>query len=394
MRDVALALLRRGHQPVAFSLVLGSIADELRRATIPVVDDLERLGSPPDIIHGHHHLETLIAALTFPDVPIVHFCHGWVPWEELPLKHPSIRRYVAVDEVCLDRLVREEGISPDRVTLLLNFVDLERFIRRAALPRRPARALVLSNHASLDGYARTIRAACTDSNVALDVYGGASGQATDLPEALLRGYDIVFAKGRTALEALAVGCAVMLADVAGCGPLVTPANFDQLRARNFGIRELGHTHDPAWYREQIAAFNAAAADEVCSRVREEAGLEPAIDRLLTIYSEVQAAGPSTGGGSLAAARHLRRVADRLKGVDETSLRVEVLTRELATMRAALRETARQTEADLEHRRMLETRIAAFQALPTLRVRDALLRAPLIGAALQKGARLLARRLDS
>ena len=143
VRDVALALLRRGHQPVAFSLVLGSIADELRRATIPVVDDLERLGSPPDIIHGHHHLETLIAALTFPDVPIVHFCHGWVPWEELPLKHPSIRRYVAVDEVCLDRLVREEGISPDRVTLLLNFVDLERFIRRAAAsaaPRARARA--------------------------------------------------------------------------------------------------------------------------------------------------------------------------------------------------------------------------------------------------------------
>src|SRR5688500_1599792 len=58
VRDVALALLRRGHRPVAFSLVLGDVAAELRRATIPVVDDLTRLGEAPDVIHGHHHLET------------------------------------------------------------------------------------------------------------------------------------------------------------------------------------------------------------------------------------------------------------------------------------------------------------------------------------------------
>src|SRR5205809_190550 len=126
VRDVALALLRRGHHPVAFSLVLGPVADDLRRATIPVIDDLRRLSAPPDVIHGHHHLETLMAALRFPDVPIVHFCHGWIPWEETPLHHPSIQRYVAVDEVCLDRLVREEGIPVDRTELLLNFVDLER----------------------------------------------------------------------------------------------------------------------------------------------------------------------------------------------------------------------------------------------------------------------------
>lgn len=56
VRDVGLALLRRGHHPVAFSLVLGPLADELRRATVPVIDDLSRLGVSPDVIHGHHHL--------------------------------------------------------------------------------------------------------------------------------------------------------------------------------------------------------------------------------------------------------------------------------------------------------------------------------------------------
>src|SRR5262245_6058374 len=133
LRDVALALLRRGHRPVAFSVLHGAVAEELRRATVPVVDDLTRLGQRPDVIHGHHHLETLIAALTFPDVPIVHFCHGWIPWEEKPLRHPSIRRYVAVDEVCAGRLIHEEGISADAVETLLNFVDLARFRPRDPL---------------------------------------------------------------------------------------------------------------------------------------------------------------------------------------------------------------------------------------------------------------------
>jgi hypothetical protein len=62
VRDVALELLRRGDHPVVFSLVLGAMADDLRRATVPVIDDLSRLAAAPDVIHGHHHLETLIAA--------------------------------------------------------------------------------------------------------------------------------------------------------------------------------------------------------------------------------------------------------------------------------------------------------------------------------------------
>ena len=54
VRDVATALLRAGHAPVAYSPVLGDVADELRAATVPVVDDLRLLTIPPDVIHGQH----------------------------------------------------------------------------------------------------------------------------------------------------------------------------------------------------------------------------------------------------------------------------------------------------------------------------------------------------
>lgn len=78
VRDLALGLLERGHKPIAFSTVLGDVARELQAATVPVIDDLNSLAVRPDIIHGHHHVEAMMALLHFPQTPAVHFCHGWV----------------------------------------------------------------------------------------------------------------------------------------------------------------------------------------------------------------------------------------------------------------------------------------------------------------------------
>src|SRR6202023_1444656 len=98
--DIARALIGRGHHPIAYSTQLGDVARELERATVPVIDDLNALNTPPDLIHGHHHLDAMAAMLRFPDVPALYICHGWLPWEERPPIFPSIKRYVAVDDLC------------------------------------------------------------------------------------------------------------------------------------------------------------------------------------------------------------------------------------------------------------------------------------------------------
>ena len=78
VRDLAARLLRRGHTPVVYSTQLGQVAQDLRAATVPVVDDLNSLTQPPDLIHGQHNLETMTALLHFPGTPAVYFCHGWL----------------------------------------------------------------------------------------------------------------------------------------------------------------------------------------------------------------------------------------------------------------------------------------------------------------------------
>jgi Glycosyltransferase Family 4 len=286
VRDVALALLNRGYSPIAYSSLLGEVAQELRAATVPVIDRLDALAISPDLIHGHHHLETMTALLHFPNVPAISFCHGWLPWEEMPPKFPRISRYVAVDETCRDRLILEHAVPEERVRLLLNFVDLKRFKSRAALPAQPKRALVFSNYASEENILPPIRAACAQSNMSLDSLGMGGRNSTSRPEALLPNYDLVFAKGRAALEALAVGTAVVLCDAMGVGPMVTTENMEKLRRLNFGIRALRNPMEAGVLCREIARYNAIDAAQVGAWVRDTAGMDSALDELLNLYSEV------------------------------------------------------------------------------------------------------------
>ena len=332
VRDVALALKARGHVPIAFSTVLGAVADELRDSGISVVDNLAQAGAAPDIIHGHHHLETLMAVLHFPEAPAINFCHGRLPWEEQPLRHPSVRKYVAVDVACRDRLVEIEGIDPARVDVILNFVDLERFRPRGPLPLKPQRALVLSNRAIEVGYVRAIREACGRSGIAVDIAGHDSGQPTNTPETLLPGYDLVFAKGRTALEALAVGCAVILSDGVGSGPLVTRSNAEQLRRLNFGWQALDQPHEPDRYAAEIAKYDPRDATDTSAWIRGNAGLDAAFDRLIAAYGTAIDAPPAPGDPARAAADHLRRIRPAMVDHANRAANLDALARALADAR--------------------------------------------------------------
>src|SRR5215213_6250539 len=142
--DLARGLLRKGHSPIVYAPELGSIAQQLRSSTIPVVDNLNLAGAIPDIIHGNHNTELITALLHFESVPAVFYCHSWTDWISSPPAHPRILAYVGVDDTCRDRLVCEHGIPEKRVRVQLHGIDLERFRPREPLPERLARALIFS----------------------------------------------------------------------------------------------------------------------------------------------------------------------------------------------------------------------------------------------------------
>ena len=177
------------------------------------------------------------------------------------------------------------GVPAAHVRVVFNAVDLTRFAPRPPLPAQPRRAVIFSNYASEDTQLPAVQAACAARGLPLDVIGAAAGRESAAPEALLGRYDLVFAKARCALEAMAVGCAVVLCDFRGLGPMVTRAEAPALRTWNFGARVLDRPLEARLIGDEMARYEAADATAVSRWVRETAGLERCVAELVTIYRE-------------------------------------------------------------------------------------------------------------
>ena len=210
MRDLAFGLKTAGHKPMVYSPELGEIADEIHASGIPVFSQLQDLSDEPDIVHGNHHVQTVEALLKFRNARGLFVCHDRRGHMSAPPRMSRILRYVAVDHNCLERLTEEYGIPQHLTRVIYNSVDTRRFVARPPLPAHPQRALVFSNYAGPGTHLDAVQQACARMNLPVDVLGSIAGNSASAPELILGGYDLVFAKARCALEAMAVGAAVVL----------------------------------------------------------------------------------------------------------------------------------------------------------------------------------------
>jgi glycosyltransferase involved in cell wall biosynthesis len=288
LRDLALGLKAAGHEPMVYSPELGEIAEEIRSEGIPTFSRLPDVPVEPDIdiVHGNHHVETVEAVLRFPQARALFVCHDRRAHMSVPPRMGRILRYVAVDYHCLERLTDQYGIPEHLTRVIYNAVDTRRFVPRPPLPRSPRRALIFSNYAGPGPYVDAVRDACARLNLPLDVIGSGIGNSSSVPEQILCQYDLVFAKARCALEAMAVGAAVVLADTSGLGRLVTSAEVAELRRWNFGARLLRDTLEADAVARQVLRYDADDAAAVSRYIRDRADVPGAVGRYLDLYEEL------------------------------------------------------------------------------------------------------------
>ncbi|PYR60125.1 MAG: hypothetical protein DMF91_12985 [Acidobacteria bacterium] len=281
--QIARGLNRRGHRPIVFaSYIGGGLTDGLRRSGIAVVDRLNQIGCTPDIIHGQHNVTTVMALAAFPWTPALFACHDFdAPKDRAPLL-PRIRRYIAVDDCCRERLVRD-GAPPDRIDVVYNAVDLDQYRPRGPLPSQPQRALALTKGTE---HLAAVRSAAARAGLALDELGPGAGAVVDDLPARLPAYDIVIATSRMAKEAIAAGCAVVVCDHRGFAGLATTEVLDEWRRYNFGRRILAQPTTEERVVEAFARYDANDAARVSGVVRATDDLESHIDRLETIYNSI------------------------------------------------------------------------------------------------------------
>jgi hypothetical protein len=99
-------------------------------------------------------------------------------------------------------------------------------------------------------------------------------------------YDLVFATGRSAIEALCCGAAVIVCDDRGLGGYVNSGNYERFRHLNFALRLLTKSVTVENITAEIERYKAEEAAAVAERARADAALELQLDQFLEIYGSI------------------------------------------------------------------------------------------------------------
>lgn len=254
----------------------------LKGMSIPVIHDPFNSPFKPDVIHGQHHLDTMRALCAFPDVPAIYHCHGYLPWVEGPPVHPRILYYVGMCSVVSDHIRFSLGLPDQNVITVPNWVDLDRF-RFVRNPRqKPQNALLYLRSFDRTGWhASQLCNAFESMGIKLDLWLPQGD--TRAPEVMLHEYDIVLASGRSAIEAMASGCAVLPISPSACLDLVDQNNFDLLQSQNFSPRlNTGHFNAESIINA-ISSYDPGRISAVTAVVRSKCALDAATDVLESLY---------------------------------------------------------------------------------------------------------------
>jgi hypothetical protein len=261
---------------------------------------------------------------------------------------------VALDDRVADRMRALAVVA--EVVRLRHPVDNERFRPRAPLRTPPRRILLLSNYLSGDRRAR-FEAAASEMGMEVALMGLDGETALD-PSRAINQADIVVAKGRSVLEAMACGRPTYIYDIAGCDGWVTAERYPLLEADGFAGRAEPNSSDAGRIQRDLAAYrpemgqasrDLVMANHLASRHAQE---------LVRLFRARSSTRPRP--------RDLLREVERLARVQaRAELQARGLSRELEAVRREVRDTRAEADA---LRRTRRYRIGSALASPGDRLR--------------------------
>jgi len=222
-------LQRLGHDVTLSVVETGEFADLAADRGLRVVDNDRDLPDSCEALLAQDGIVSLALADRYPTTPQVFRASSDVFDFQLPPQLPGIVSAIVCVSERVARRVRALALECP-VVRLRHPIDTVRFSSLRELPERPRRVVALSNY--LSGRRLNIaREACDRVGLDLQIVGGAS-KTLATPAALAEA-DIVVAKGRAALEAMACGRATYVFDVFGHDGWVTPDSYAALEADGF-----------------------------------------------------------------------------------------------------------------------------------------------------------------
>jgi len=286
--NLAEKLGEKGHEVCVFSPVLGStISKKLKKIGIDVSDNiLDFENHKFNIIHAQHNVTAILARSVFPDAPMFFMSHGYLPeLEQPPSIDLGIEKFIVISEEIKDYFVKKYSLSEEKIKMVRNSIDVNRFSSQKKPHSKAKKLLVLSNHYT-DNCRRVIEGACKDLKLNVIHVG--------LPEnpvpprdvsKFINDSDIVVALGRGALEAMACGRNVIVYDMHGGDGFVDEKNFFEIRKNNFSGRRFGKKYTIDSFKKEIEKYNPNIGKALANIIHKEHSVDKLTDDLLNIYSE-------------------------------------------------------------------------------------------------------------
>ena len=331
LETVAAELRRLGHEVVFFSTRPGAMADRLRDQQYDVRTVLTDIPTDVDVIHGQH-LDTVgLVRTRLQHTPLVFVTHSWVISLEDPLTELGAGAFVALNDLTQHRLAAHEATRGREVLRLTQPVTVS-FADGARIPlgEEPRRAVAVSRR--MRYLPPRLAAACAAAGIGFDWLGGEDRQSADAREEM-RTSDIVFAVGRTAVEAMALGRAVFVVDDTSQGGWIRTGTHRELEAD--GFTGFGAAGPPEPLETALASYAAGAGQEARALAVQHHAAQHHAAALVGLYLRVAdspgSATPAPGLELLAAQRfELEARAVRAEWrLAEESRRVAELETELA-----------------------------------------------------------------
>ena len=182
-------------------------------------------------MHGQHADAVAVVRTRLGHTPMVFACHSWVIPVEDPMSELGAGAYVCFNELTHRRLAAHTASAGSQIVRMtqpvtVSFADAE----RAHVRPVPRAAVAVSRRMMLRP--DRLAAVCAAAGIGFEWVGAPDAPSVD-PRDRMRTADIVFAEGRTALEAMAAGRAVYVVGESYVGGWVTEASYPRLEADGF-----------------------------------------------------------------------------------------------------------------------------------------------------------------
>jgi hypothetical protein len=241
-------LQRLGHEVLLFAPELGPFADHARRRGLDVQDNPRELPAACDVVFAQDGIVACELARRYPQALMIFRVCSDVFDFELP---PQLDGLVDLMVVLSDRYERLAKACAVKVPVLRLRVpiDIDRLVPLGTLRERPQRAVLLGNYPEREELVREVwgRRGVEVRRVGVDV------QSYDVAAAVADA-DIVVAKSRAALDAMACGRAVYVYDVFGGDGWVTPESYAALEADNFAGQATDRVIDAAALADDLGGY--------------------------------------------------------------------------------------------------------------------------------------------